>query len=55
VDVILKIARPIKIAFNGTKAFRIETTPLSTSVSAKANKKAGRKVPINPDKIIHFH
>ena len=28
---------------------------LSTSVSANANKKAGRKVPINPDRIIHFH
>ena len=43
-DPILKTAKPISVAFNGTKAFKIETIPLSTSVSANANKKAGKNV-----------
>ena len=55
VDAILKTANPIKIAFRGTNAFRILTTPLSTSVSANANKKLGKKVPKKPDKTTHFH
>ena len=55
VEVILKTARPIRTVFKGTKEFRIETIPLSTSVSANANKKDGKNVPINPVIIIHFH
>jgi len=32
----------------------MDATALSISVSAKANKKAGKKVPRNPERIIHF-
>jgi hypothetical protein len=35
--------------------FKIDTTALSISVSAKANKKAGIKVPKNAEIVIHFH
>ena len=52
---ILKTASPIRTVFNGTKEFKTETTPLSTSVSANANRKEGKKVPINPVITIHFH
>ena len=55
VEVILNIASPIRTVFKGTKEFKIETIPLSTSVSANANRKDGKNVPKNPVTIIHFH
>ncbi|GGD22607.1 hypothetical protein GCM10011368_25830 [Hyunsoonleella pacifica] len=43
------------MVFNGTSEFKIEAMELSISVSAKANRKAGKKVPKSPVKITHFH
>jgi uncharacterized phosphosugar-binding protein len=41
--------------FKGTIEFIIEATALSISFSAKANKKAGKKLPKKADIVIHFH
>ncbi|GAB1857554.1 hypothetical protein MHTCC0001_23900 [Flavobacteriaceae bacterium MHTCC 0001] len=54
VDLSLNTKKPRTIVFRGTKEFNIEAMELSISVSAKANKNAGKKVPKNPVKIIHF-
>ena len=55
VDLIPNNTKPIIIVFNGTIEFSIEATELSISCSAKANKKAGKKLPTNAEIIIHFH
>jgi len=39
----------------GVNEFRIAATPLSILVWAKAKKKDGKKVPINPVTVIHFY
>jgi hypothetical protein len=49
------MTRPIIIVFKGTKEFNIEAIVLSTSVSANANKKDGKKVPRKPERASHFH
>ena len=54
VEVILKTAKPSKIAFKGTKEFKTETTALSISVSAIAKKKEGINEPKTPDIVSHF-
>ena len=54
-EAILKIAAPIKTVFRGTNEFNIDVIALSISVSAIANRKAGKKEPKNPEMIIHFH
>lgn len=54
VDFNLKTKKPKTIVLSGTNEFNIEATALSISVSAKANKKAGKKVPKSPVKITHF-
>lgn len=54
VEAILKIAKPNKIVFKGTKEFKTETTALSISVSAIAKKKAGINEPKTPEIISHF-
>ncbi len=41
--------------FNGTIEFNIEATELSICVSAKAKRKAGKKLPKKAEIIIHFH
>ena len=48
------MAKPNKMVFNGVSEFKIEATALSISVSAKAKKKAGKKVPSKPEMITHF-
>ena len=55
VDLIPNNTKPIIIVFNGTIEFNIEATELSISCSAKANKKAGKKLPTKAEIIIHFH
>lgn len=54
VDFNLKTKKPKTIVFNGTREFKIEATALSISVSAKANRNDGKKVPNSPVKITHF-
>ena len=51
---ILKAKKPKTIVLIGTIEFNIEAIALSISVSAYANKKAGKKVPNNPDTAIHL-
>ena len=41
--------------FKGTIEFITDATALSISFSAKANKKAGKKLPKKADIVIHFH
>jgi uncharacterized phosphosugar-binding protein len=55
VDRILNNTIPIITVFKGTIEFIIEATALSISFSAKANKKAGKKLPKKADIVIHFH
>jgi hypothetical protein len=50
----LNAKNPNKIVFIGTIEFNIDAIALSISVSAKANRKAGKKVPKKPDKAIHL-
>ena len=52
--VILKIIKPSNIVLSGVSEFNIEAIELSISVMAKANKKAGKKVPKIPEILIHF-
>lgn len=52
---ILNAIKPRIIVLIGTIEFRIDATALSISVSAKANKKAGKNVPKNPEIAIHFN
>ena len=54
VSIITALASVIK-PFELTNEFNIDATALSISVSAIANKKAGKKEPINPESPIHFH
>lgn len=51
---ILKAKKPNMIVFIGTIEFNIEAIALSISVSAYAKRKAGKKVPNNPEMAIHF-
>lgn len=51
---ILKATKPKIIVFIGTIEFNIDAMALSISVSANANKKAGKNVPKNPERTIHF-
>ena len=41
--------------FNGTSEFKTDAIELSISVSAKAKRKAGKKLPRKAEIIIHFH
>jgi hypothetical protein len=49
------MANPNKMVFKGVSEFKIDATELSISVSAKANKNTGKKVPKNPEITNHFH
>ena len=51
----LKKNNPIKSVARGVNEFKIAVTPLSISVWANANKNDGKKDPIYPVRIIHFH
>ena len=55
VDWILKIIIPRTRVFSGTIELIIEATELSISFSAKAKRKAGKKLPKNAEIVIHFH
>jgi len=50
-----KIKNPIIMDNIGTVEFKIETMALSISNSAKAKKKAGKKLPNIAETVIHFH
>ena len=53
-EYILKAKKPKIMVLIGTIEFNIEAIALSISVSAYANKKAGKNVPKNPDMAIHL-
>tara|TARA_S200000501_G_C20815874_1_gene740531 strand:+ start:1351 stop:1656 length:306 start_codon:yes stop_codon:yes gene_type:complete len=46
---------PMIRVFKGTIELIIDATELSISVSANANRKAGKKLPKNAEMVIHFH
>ncbi len=54
-DFILNNTKPNTTVFKGTKEFKMDVMLLSTSVSAYANKKEGKKLPRKPESANHFH
>ena len=54
-EAILNTIAPIITVLRGTNEFKTEATELSISVSAKAKRKAGKKLPRKAEIIIHFH